>query len=309
MIKNKKKNNFVSKVSINKSLLKSLIYIQKKHQPSQQKKQLLNLKIFKNFIINCEKKIKYNNKKVIIVSFNPNNKYKIGHFLMENITDVASNFLGHLIAQNKEGKKNVLVYDRGRDLSINKGARYHQTREGGSIHTDNVNLSLKWNYMILSCLSEGQVGGETILINAKDIYEKLRKRFKLAKKILQKNFYWEKRGVAKTFYSAPILKINNKGEPEFRYLRPYLESAHIKKKKPLSSKQLYALDVLDALLESSDNQYRFYMKAGDLILTLDSQILHGRTSFSDHYQSKSILTNNKTNLPLKRTMVRTWIKK
>ena len=102
---------------------------------------------------------------------------------MKNITDVASNFLGHLIAQNKEGKKNVLVYDRGRDLSINKGARYHQTREGGSIHTDNVNLSLKWNYMILSCLSEGQVGGETILINAKDIYEKLRKRIKLAKKI------------------------------------------------------------------------------------------------------------------------------
>ena len=39
------------------------------------------------------------------------------------------------------------------------------------------------------------------------------------------------------------------------------------------------------------------MKAGDLILALDSQVLHGRTSFSDHYQSKSILTNNKTNLP------------
>ena len=51
-------------------------------------------------------------------------------------------------------------------------------------------------------------------------------------------------------YSAPILKINKNGEPEFRYLRPYLESAHIKKKKPLSDKQLYALDVLDALLES-----------------------------------------------------------
>ena len=122
-------------------------------------------------------------------------------------------------------------------------------------------------------------------------------------------FYWEKRGVSKAFYSAPILKINKKGEAEFRYLRPYLESAHIKKKRPLSSKQLYALDVLDALLESSENQYRFYMKAGDLILALDSQVLHGRTSFSDYYQSRSILANNKTNLPLKRTMVRTWIKK
>ena len=67
--------------------------------------------------------------------------------------------------------------------------------------------------------------------------------------------------MAKSFYTAPILKINKSGEPEFRYLRPYLESAHIKKKKPLSDKQLYALDVLDALLDSSENQYRCHMKS------------------------------------------------
>ena len=90
----------------------------------------------------------------------------------------------------------MLVYDRDRELSINKGGRYHQTREGGSIHTDNVNVSLKWDYMILSCLSSGLVGGETILVNAKDVYNQLNKKFNLSKKILQKNYYWEKRGVA-----------------------------------------------------------------------------------------------------------------
>ena len=303
-----KKNNFVSSIKVNSALLKNLIYIKKNYSAKSHKQYLLNSKQFRNFIKSCEKKIKYRKKKAIVLSFNYNKKYSIDPFLMKNITNAASEILGSLIVQNNEGDKTVFVYDRDRDLSMHKGARYHQTREGGSIHTDNVNVSSKWDYMILSCLSSGLVGGETILVNAKNIYEKLNKKFKLAKRTLQKKFYWEKRGLSKSFYSAPILKINNKGEPEFRYLRPYLVSAHIKKGKPLSDKQLYALDVLDALLESSDNQYRFYMKPGDLIIALDSQVLHGRTSFSDHHGARSIFSNENSSLPLKRTMVRTWIK-
>ncbi len=307
-IKSKNINNFICKVTVNNNLLSSLVNIQRKSNPNDQKYDLLNLEKFKEFVKNCEKKLKSKKTKVLIISFNSNKKYKIDHLLMRNITEIASCFLGNLVSQNKHGEKNVVVYDRGRNLSIKNGARYHQTREGGSIHTDNVNVSSRWKYMILSCLAEGQVGGETILVNGNDVYNQLKKNYKEAKRILQKKFFWEKRGVSKSFYSAPILQINKKGEAEFRYLRPYLESAHIKKKKPLNSKQLYALDVLDALLESSKNQYRCHLKAGDLILALDSQVLHGRTSFSDFYHSKSVFSNNKKKSPLKRTMVRTWIK-
>ena len=39
---------------------------------------------------------------------------------------------------------------------------------------------------------------------------------------------------------------------------------------------------------------------GDLVLALDSQVLHGRTCFSDYYKSKSVLANNATKLPLKK---------
>ena len=52
------------------------------------------------------------------------------------------------IVQNEKGDKLVYVFDRDRNLSINAGGRYHQTREGGSIHTDNVNLKIKWDYLI-----------------------------------------------------------------------------------------------------------------------------------------------------------------
>ena len=166
----KLKKNFVSHVPVNKNLLKELISIQKKYPPKDQNSKLFNSNMFKKFIINCEKKIRFSNKKALVLSFNRNNKYKIDHILMKNITFSASKILGRLIIQNKEGNKLVVVYDRNRKFSIDKGARYHQTREGGSIHTDNVNVSLKWDYMILSCLSPGLVGGETILVSAKDNY-------------------------------------------------------------------------------------------------------------------------------------------
>ena len=63
-------------------------------------------------------------------------------------------------------------------------------------------------------------------------------------------------------------------------------SAHQKVGTPLKPIQLYALDVLDSLLESPSNQIRFNLVPGDVLLTKDSQVLHGRTSFSDYYNSK-----------------------
>ncbi len=105
MKKNSNLKNFVGKVNVSNSLLKSLVLIQKNYSPDEQKKHLSNLKNFKKFINSCERKLKNNSKKVLIVSFNSNNKYKIKHVLMKNITEIASGFLGDLVVQNKEGKK------------------------------------------------------------------------------------------------------------------------------------------------------------------------------------------------------------
>ena len=161
---------------------------------------------------------------------------------------------------------------------------------------------------MFSCLSSSDAGGETILVDSKEIYSELSKNFLEAKNILEKNFYWEKRGVAEELYRAPILTYDKKKFPNFRYLRPYLESAHIKAKKPLTKKQLYSLDVLDALLETSKFQYRYKMKKGDILFNLDSKVLHGRTSFSDSLKSIPLNQIKKDEKYLKRTMIRVWIK-
>lgn len=236
------------------------------------------------------------------------NKYTI--LEQRTIYWLMGNVLGETLVQNEAGDKAVLVYDRDRTNSMTKGARYHQTREGGTIHTDNVNVPYKWHYLVLACISPAMAGGENILVNALHVHKILKQKHSDVLAILEKNFLWEQRGVADATYEAPIITYNQNGEPEFRHLRPYMESAHQKLGKPLTDEQMYALDTLDAVLEHSDNQYRHSFSAGEVLLTYDAQILHGRTCFSDAFNAVTVLEWRKDHhKPLKRTMDRLWVLK
>lgn len=298
-------SQFVERIYIKNDLYKNLLKI-KIHNKNQDFTKL------KKIILNCKKKLDKNKKlKAVILSLYPKNvkSCDINELTIEKLIINISNFIGKPLIQNSEKQKFIQVYDRDRNFSMHKGSRYHQTREGGSIHTDNVNIPGKWDYLIFGCLAEAESGGESILVDSDKLYNELKNKFKLAKKILTKNFYWEKRGVSNELYRAPILSFDKKKKPNFRYLRPYLEAAHIRAKKNLTVKQLYAIDTLDALLESSEFQFRFNMKKGDILFNLDSKVLHGRTSFSDSIDSVPVNSiKKKKKNKLKRTMIRAWIK-
>lgn len=218
--------------------------------------------------------------------------------------------LGEPLVQNDLGHRVINIYDRDRTNTMAKGARYHQTREGGTIHTDNVNTPLVWDYLLFGCVSEGHVGGENILVNGIELLKVLKEKYPKALNILEQPFVWECRGVDDSTYLSPIISYNEKGQPIFRHLRPYMESAHQKTNQPLTKEQLYALDTLDSLLESSELQNRVKVKSGEVFVSLDYQSFHGRTCFSDNLDSITIvdLMNGKTG-ELKRTLDRLWIKK
>lgn len=229
---------------------------------------------------------------------------------IHEISPVLGTYFGNLLVQNEAGDRVISVYDRDRYGSMFSGARYHQTREGGSIHTDNVNIPEYWEYLMLTCLAPGQVGGENILVSAVAVHQELKAKYPDVLKTLEGNFMWEMRGVSASLYEAPIITYDESGLPRFRHLRPYMESAHAKAEKPLTAEQLYALDVLDALTNSSELQQRYRMKKGDILFTLDSQVLHGRTCFSDALEAIAYpdFINGAKKGTLKRTMERLWIK-
>lgn len=226
------------------------------------------------------------------------------------ISWLIGNALGEPLVQNEAGDKVICVYDRDRSNSMANGARYHQTREGGTIHTDNVNVPFHWEYMVLTCISPAATGGENILVDGVHIHAVLKEHHPDALEILEKNFLWEKRGIEDATYEAPIITYDGHGEPLFRHLRPYMESAHRKLNQPLSDEQRYAVDTLDAIIEHSGNQYRHTFVAGEILLTYDSQVFHGRTCFADSINALTINEwSPELHLPMKRTMDRMWIKK
>ncbi len=246
----------------------------------------------------------------LIVEIIPQDQELLSYQEIYRLTVKIGEFLGELIPQNEQGDKVIHVYDRNRLGSMFSGSRYHQTREGGSIHTDNVNVPEVWDFLLFSCISPALVGGENIIVDGIKIHKILKKSFPDALAILEENFTWEMRGFSETLYYAPIITYDQSGLPHFRHLRPYMESAHNKASQPLSEKQLYAVDVLDALTNSSENQLRYKMKKGDILLTRDTQVFHGRTCFSDAEEAVSFPDYLEGRGPtLKRTMERLWIKK
>jgi hypothetical protein len=218
--------------------------------------------------------------------------------------------LGEPIEQSREGIKVVQVYDRDRTLRMQDGARYHQTRQGGSIHTDNVNRPETWDYLIMGCLFPAMIGGESIVVSGMAVYDCLLERAPQALEVLAEDFWWERRGFADDFFRAPVLFFNQKGEPRFRYLREYLESAHRRTGEPLRDDQLWALDTLDSALELSDSQFRCKLAPGEILVIEDLQMFHGRTSFSDFFDAVAYDSDQAVaDHPLRRCFDRLWIRK
>ena len=220
-------------------------------------------------------------------------------------------FLGDPLVQSDKGDRIVHVFDRDRTKRMEDGARYHQTRQGGSLHTDNVNAPDPWEYLVFACLQPALVGGQSILVNGYGVLDYLREHVPAALDVLAEPFWWEYRGIADKLYRAPIIAFDSQGNPFFRYLRIYMESAHRKACQPLSDVQMWALDVLDAVLELSELQLRLHLAGGETLITFDSQMLHGRTTFADHFDAVSVdqADAHFDSRPARRTFDRTWVRK
>jgi hypothetical protein len=193
---------------------------------------------------------------------------------------IVANVFGEPLVQNTAGDRLVAVYARPGTRRVADGARYHQTREGGAAHTDNVNIPDMWEYLIFSCIRPARLGGESILVSGFSVHEELL-RIPEALDILRQPFWWEYRGISDDLYRAPIVTYSETGEPRFRYMRRYLESAHMRAGEPVTVEQAWALDALDSILEMSHLQFRTFMQEGEILVTYDSQVLHSRTSFCD----------------------------
>ena len=216
----------------------------------------------------------------------------------KSIYIIISKILGKLLKQNKKGELVVDVRDMGKTMS--EGSRYHHTRESGSYHTDGSHIySNPPDYVGLLCINPAKKGGESKLMSAYNIHNKLQEKKELLK-ILYGKFYHDKKGENKpgepSTQFEPIFEYTN-GRLKFKYQRELINSGHDKANQALSEKQIEALNFLDDVLKNDDKVLTYGLKEGDMMFSNNRWLIHDRTNFEDYEDEK-----------LKRCLLRVWIR-
>ena len=215
-----------------------------------------------------------------------------------SIYTLIAEILGELIIQNIKQEKIVEIKDVGK--SMQSGGRYHETKEGGSHHTDSPQWKDVPDYLGLFCVHNAKKGGTNLFLSAYTIHNRILKGRKDLLNILYEKFHFDKRGEFKEGESStvfePIFKFKD-GKLYFRYLRNYIDAGHDIQNQPLSESQKEALTYLDNFMLEEDMIMSYDLKPDDMVFSDNHWIIHGRTTFEDFDDPN-----------LKRLMLRTWIK-
>ena len=215
-----------------------------------------------------------------------------------SIYTLIAEILGELIIQNIKQEKIVEIKDVGK--SMQTGGRYHETKEGGSHHTDSPQWKDVPDYLGLFCVHNAKKGGTNLFLSAYTIHNRIFKGRKDLLNILYGKFHFDKRGEFKEGESStvfePIFKFKD-GKLYFRYLRNYIDAGHDIQNQPLSESQKEALTYLDNSMLEEYMIMSYDLKPDDMVFSDNHWIIHGRTTFEDFDDPN-----------LKRLMLRTWIK-
>ena len=222
-------------------------------------------------------------------------------FSKENVKSIyiiISKLLGVLIPQNIKNEILIEVKDEGK--SMKTGGRYHQTKDGGSCHTDSPQWENTPDFIGLCCIHPAKIGGINKYISAYTIHNSFIKENMDMLEVLYQKFYFDKRGEYKTGEEPtifePIIKFEN-NKITFRYLRAYIDQGYKIQNKELTSEQLKSLKLLDNLLDNPKNIVEYTLQKYDMTFFNNNWIIHGRTNFEDF-----------EDLEKKRLMLRVWIK-
>ena len=255
-----------------------------------------DLPLLKNKILEFKKKILLGGVGLFIINGTCLQNFSVKEKI--SIYTLIAKILGELIVQNIQQEKIVEIKDVGK--SMKTGGRYHETREGGSHHTDSPQWKDVPDYLGLLCVHDAKKGGTNLFLSAYTIHNRILKCRKDLLDIFYGKFHFDKRGEFKEGESPtvfePIFKFNY-GRLYFRYLRDYINAGHDIQNQPLSESQKEALTYLDNSMLEEDLILKYSFKPGDIVFSDNHWVVHGRTTFEDHDDPN-----------LKRFMLRTWIK-
>ncbi len=210
-----------------------------------------------------------------------------------------NSYLGSLLEQNIKKEKIVEIKNIGKSMS--SGGRYHQTSEGGSLHTDCPQWKHRPNYVGLFCKRTAKFGGDGKYLSAYAVHEEMSKNHPSSLKILYGLFHFDQRDDAEDLKNPTIVEpifYFKDDKLSFRYLSNYIRDGHLKVRSPLTKEQNTALNNLDNVISNSDLIMNHKFSPGQALYIDNYRIIHGRDSFVDFDDQNK-----------KRLLLRAWIKK
>jgi len=186
--------------------------------------------------------------------------------------------LGRARSQNAAGHVLGHVRDTGADPG-DATTRIYQTNARQSFHTDSADV------VGLLCLRAAKEGGDSLLVSAETIYNRMRAdRPDLLERLFDP-IATDRRGEvpegAKPFMEIPVLNWHE-GHLTVFYQRQYIESAQrFDGAMRLSRDHIAALDMFDTLADDPDLHLRMRLSPGDMQFVYNHSQLHDRTAFTD----------------------------
>ena len=207
--------------------------------------------------------------------------------------------LGTLLTQNIKNEKLVKV--QYEEKSLQDGGRYHQSKEGGSFHTDSPHWEMVPDFVGMYCINPAKKGGESKFVSVYSVHNKMLKEHRRFLEILYDQFHFDKRRgeyeAGKSLTSVKPIFTYSDNHLKCRYIRDYLNDGHKIQNIPLSEEQIEALDIFDKIIHDENLAITYDLQQNDMVFFNNDRVMHGRTSFEDF-----------EDIEKKRLMIRAWIK-
>lgn len=186
--------------------------------------------------------------------------------------------LGSARSQNAQGHILGHVRDIGVDAA-NPTSRIYQTSKRQTFHTDSTDV------VGLLCLREAREGGESLLVSALSIYNRMRSERPDLLTRLFEPIATDRRGEvpegAGPYMEIPPLNWHA-GQLTVFYHRQYIDSAQrFEDAMRLTPEHLEALNMFDTLANSPELNLSMQLKPGDMQFVYNHTQLHDRTGFVD----------------------------
>ncbi|MFI4932481.1 MAG: TauD/TfdA family dioxygenase [Burkholderiales bacterium] len=186
--------------------------------------------------------------------------------------------LGRALSQNAQGHLLGHVRDQGLS-SADPHVRIYQTRERQTFHTDSADV------VGLLCLHPARSGGASALVSSTTLYNEMRARRPELAACLFEPLATDRRGEvppgARPYFEIPVFNWFA-GRLSAIYQRQYIDSAQRFADAPrLTTQQLAALDLLDALANDPALHFTMELQPGDMQFVHNHTLLHDRTAFDD----------------------------